>query len=109
MVYCAQAELAFSTAARRDAVLADIQARIGSRQRFGVDLLEAAQLKQGPFGIRLTVYFRARADADDLIARLESFATGARAPLAGSWVRIALSGHDEPEHGPCQIDALRAW
>jgi hypothetical protein len=108
MVYCVTARLAFSSAARRDAVLADIQTRVTGRPRWGIDVLEAGTLRFGEFGIRAELRFSTRADQEQLRTRIESFATGQRAPLAGSWLTLHDCTHDEGTNG-CLVVARRDW
>ena len=108
MVYCLQAELAFSSAARRNTVLADIESRITGRPRWGIDVLEARAVKAGPNGIRAELRFTTRANQEDLRNRVESFATGQRAPLVGSWIALHDCPHDEGD-GACTILARRGW
>jgi hypothetical protein len=109
MVYCAQAWLAFSTAVRRDAVLADIQDRVAAKPRWGVSEAEAAWFRFGEHGIRMSMRFTARPDADDLLDRVEAFAVGQRAPLPGSTIQIHACPHDE-DVGACPApDSSRTW
>lgn len=110
MVYCVEARLAFSTSARRDAVLSDIQTRIGTKQRWSVDTLLAADLRprQGQFGIIAELRFVSRLDADDLRSRVEAFATGPRSPLAGSWLTVHDCSHDESTNS-CTAVVRRDW
>lgn len=108
MVFCSQAQLAFSNGARRDAVLADMQARIVGRARWDADVLEAAVLKQGADGLVVQLRFVARADADDLLARVDALATGVRTPLPGSWMTIHDCTHDAASNS-CAVVARRDW
>jgi hypothetical protein len=114
VVYCAQAALAFSTAARRDAVLTDIQTRILGRPRWAASAEEvtAADLSEripgGTNGITVTgLRFTNRADADDLLNRIRAFAVGQRLPLAGSWVEVHDCPHDEGR-GACTVNPADA-
>lgn len=110
MVYCVQAQLLFSSAARRDAVLSDMQSRIATKQRWGVETLEAFNfIRSTPVnGISARLRFVTKADADDLKARVENFATGPRAPLAGSWIRVHDCSHDEGTDN-CTSIVERTW
>jgi len=108
VVYCVQAQLAFSTAARRDTVLSDITSRIAGKARWSVDTLQADSFRFGVNGIRVELRFTSRANADDLVSRIESFAVNARAPLAGSWLQIHNCPHDEGTDG-CVVDARKDW
>jgi hypothetical protein len=108
VVYCVQAELAFSSSARRNSVLSDIESRISTRERWGVDVIQMAPLRSGANGIRLELRFTSRLDADDLMARIESFATGQRRPLAGSWLTVHNCTHDSAASA-CVPDARRDW
>lgn len=109
MVYCIQGELAFSTAARRDAVLADINQQIATKPRFGDSTAVAASVTAGANGIVLELRFSAKADLDTLKARIESFATGGRLPLAGSFVKTHDCTHDAVNPAPCTSVVLREW
>lgn len=108
MVFCVQAQLAFSSAARRDAVLADIQSRISTRNRWDVTVLETRPFRFGANGLYCEARFTTRADADDLNSRVQSFATGVRTPLAGSWLTVHDCTHDEGTNS-CSLAARRDW
>ncbi len=108
MVYHACAVLAFSTAARRDAVLADVQSRIANRPRWGTTTVVAMALEIGEHGLVIDTRFTSKADQSDLMSRVEAFATGARLPLAGSEVRLHDCTHDESPQ-PCVSGAVRVW
>lgn len=107
-VFCLNATLAFSTAGRRDTVLSDLQSRVVGKQKWGVEVISASGSRVGPNGITVEIRFISRLDVDDLMARLESFATGVRAPLAGSWVRVSSCTHDE-DSNTCVLLAERVW
>lgn len=112
MVYCVQIRAAFSTAARRDTVLSDIQSRIAGKSRWSVDVLEARPLQIAgvtqPNGLFVVLRFTSSADADDLRARVEAFAVNARAPLAGSVLVLHNCPHDEGTDD-CAVVATRTW
>jgi hypothetical protein len=108
VVYGVTGMLAFSSVARRDAVLSDLQTRISGKSRWGIDVLEPAGSHYGPNGIYLELRFTSRLDADDLKARLENFATGQRAPQPGSWIRVHTCSHDDGTN-ECVIVAERVW
>lgn len=108
MVFCAQAQLAFSSGARRDAVLADVEARIVGRPRWDADVLQAESFRFGTHGIRVELRFVSRADADDLLARMEAFAVGQRLPEPGSWMTVHDCTHDEATNA-CLVVARRDW
>ena len=108
MVYCVQAQLAFSSASRRDQILGDVTSRITGKPRWDVDTLQAESFRFGVNGIRVELRFTSRADADDLMSRVQSFATGARAPLAGSWLSIHDCSHDEGTNS-CGSVVRREW
>src|SRR5688500_14183826 len=112
MIFALRAELAFSTAARRDAVLADIQAQIANRARWGVDDLRATALEFAgqpqPNGIYAELRFTTRADQESLRARIDAFATGTRAPLSGSTATLHDCDHDNPA-AACAITVQRVW
>lgn len=109
MVYCVQAELAFSTAARRDTVLSNLQAFVGSRGRWQTEpeYLIAVPTTVGVNGISLEFRFTTRADADAVKARVESVASGVNAPLIGSTLRVHDCPHDVG--APCDPGTLRTW
>ena len=108
MVYGVTALLAFSSATRRDSVRDAITTRIVGRPRWSVDEIEAAANRIGPNGLRVCLRFVSRADADDLKARVESFSTGQRTPLAGSWLLVHDCTHDEGTN-ECTVVASRTW
>lgn len=99
---------AFSTAARRDAVLADIQSRISNKSRWDVTIAEPRVFRFGVFGLYAEMRFTVSADAEDLRSRVESFAAGSRAPLAGSSLVVHNCTHDEGSND-CAIVARRDW
>lgn len=108
MVYGVTALLAFSTAARRDTVMDGILGRLPGRTRWGVDEVVAVDCRLGANALRVTLRYTSQADADDLKARVESLATGARAPLAGSWLVLHTCTHDEGTND-CVVVARRDW
>lgn len=118
MVYCVQGALAFTSSARRNAVVTDIQTRISARPRFGTDVLKSANVRlrtatlqtepRGVNGIRFEMRFTNRSDADDLIARIQAFATGLRLPVAGSFVAVHNCTHDGTPD-PCVTDLEVVW
>lgn len=97
MVFDVEARLAFATGARRNGILSAAQTRIDGKQRWDVETLEAGDLRPrgGQFGIRLSLRFASRVDADDLVDRIETLAVGANTPVAGSWLTIHDCSHDE--------------
>ena len=99
---------AFSSAARRNAVLSDIETRVASKQRWDVDVLVAAPSRLGANGLYVELRFVSSADADDLRSRVESFATGVRTPLAGSYLIVHNCTHDEGAN-ECSVVASRTW
>lgn len=110
MVYCAQMRAAFSTAARRDAVLADIETAIAGRPRFQASATRIAAedltstIPGGVNGLAVDdLRFTARQDADALLSRVRTFATGVRTPLAGSWVQVHDCAHDQVSPDPCVV------
>ena len=109
MVYAMLGELAFSTAARRDAVLADINSQIANRPRWGTSTATAAAVTAGANGILLELRFTSQADLAAVKARIESFATGVRLPLAGSFMRTHDCTHDAKNPGPCTGVTTRMW
>lgn len=112
MVYCVTLNAAFSSTSRRDAVLGDIQTRIANRARWSVDILRAQSVRLGGVvqanGIYVELRFVSQADADDLKARVETFATGQRAPLAGSTLTVHDCTHDDGTDA-CAVVASRTW
>lgn len=115
MKYCVLAQLAFTSAARRDAVLADLQQRISTRPRWGIDVLRADTVYLGPNktpnanGIVAELRFDARADQEDLKSRLEGFATGQRQPVAGSYIALHDCNHDEATPVTCVEVTRGTW
>lgn len=108
-VFCAQGELAFGSAARRDEVLADLAGDAGGRARWQGEAhrLVPGEVPAGLVGIVVEQRFLARADADAFVARLEAVVTGPRKPVAGSWVAVHVCSHDVG--GPCPPGTVRAW
>ena len=111
MVYGVIGRMAFTSAARRDAVLSDIVTTLGSRPRWSnednVERVLAAPVRQGTHGIILEARCQNRADADAVKARIETFATGQRQPVAGSWVATHECRHDG--QGVCSESSRRVF
>ncbi len=108
MVFCAQASLAFSSAARRDAVLADLETQLAGKQKWGEEILTASAVEAGADGLVLSVRFTSRLDAEALFARVNTFATGQRQPLVKSWQLLHDCSHDG-EVVPCVGAERRDW
>lgn len=111
MVFCAQMRAAFSSAARRDSVLADIL-QFANKPRFQASAtrIEAVDLSDtipgGNNGLIVEdLRFLTRQDAQFLLDGVRSSATGVRTPLAGSWVAIHDCSHDETTPVGCVIAA----
>lgn len=109
MVYAMQGSLAFSTAARRDQVLADLNSQIASREQWGTSTARAEALEIGQHGLIVDARFTSRASVDSLKARIESFATGQRLPLAGSFIDVHDCTHDAANPAPCSGVTRRVW
>ncbi len=114
MVYCLQMVAAFKTAGRRDEARADIENRIALKVRWqpenqvivSTDVSSASigAIAGGTHGLRVdAVCFVLRIDAEDLLARVRSFCSGPRTPLAGSWVAIHDCPHDSGAFGACVV------
>ncbi len=108
MVYCAQAQLAFSSAARRNDVLTDLQTQLAGKQKWGEQILAAAAVKAGANGLALSVRFTSRADAEALFARVNTFATGTRLPLVQSFMLLHNCSHDGVA-SPCVPAERKDW
>lgn len=109
-VYCLQIRASFSTAARRDNVLAAIQARISGKPRWGVDVLDVADLRpaRGVNGLVADLRFATRADEEDVRTRVETVATGVNAPTAGSYLILHDCSHDEATD-VCTVTYRKDW
>lgn len=112
MVYCLQARLAFSTAARRNNVRTSILNRVASRQRWGVEEVLAIDTRPriagGQNGLAVdNLRFVSRADVDDLKALLDSL-WAANPPLVGSWIQVHDCSHDEGRD-VCAVTFRRDW
>jgi len=112
MVYCLMAEIAFSSQARLDEVLADLENATKNKRIYSLSY-SAAVLRQGPFGLKLSARFEAKQDEQALADRLETFLTGARAPEPGSWYSLHDCRHDEAAQHlnitPCEVETLRSY
>jgi len=108
MVYCVQAELLFATEARRDLVADAVETRIAGRARFAVDVVTRLPRTDEGFGLIVELRFTSRADQADLDSHVQSFATGARAPLPGSRIWIHDCSSSEATV-PCVITSERTW
>jgi hypothetical protein len=111
VVYCLQADLAFSSVTRRDQVLSDIQAQVSSQQTWGeVTLVVMTWPPPGSQpAVSLDVRFSAQPAQQAITNRIEQFATGPRTPLAGSWYALHPCPHDEGQASPCVIETRRVW
>lgn len=95
MVFCFNAEVAFTSANRRNQVLNAMSANRQTKLRYGIDQMEAtASNKVGPFGVYAIVRFLTVADRDEFVATMLAFAVGQFAPVAGSWYRLHDCLHD---------------
>jgi len=108
MTFCAQAMLIFSNEARRDAVLADAEAFIVGRPRWGTSSVQAVLSKLDEPAILLNLRFTIRTDQEALLARVQTFATGVRTPEPGSWFRLHDCAHDESDQ-PCAVASEVTW
>ena len=108
MVFCVLAELAFPSAAIRDANLADIVQAVGQTPHWETNVLQAQPLKQGQFGIRASLRFISQQDEEQLFAFIENVAVGARLPLPGSVMTLHNCTHDEGTND-CVVTATRTW
>lgn len=110
MIFCLQAQLLLSSANARDAVRDDVAARIVGKQRFGVDVIYASVTRGGGSPVlNVELRFVTELDRDDLVARIEAFATGPRTPQPGSWYQLHDCTHDIDDAGPCVIESRREW
>lgn len=109
MVYAIQAELAFSTAGRRDQVLADLTSQLTSHARWVGSTVIASPVTAGPNGLVLDVRFITQASQSSIQARIDTFATGPRLPLTGSFLRTHDCTHDSPNPEPCVGLMQRDW
>jgi len=108
MTFCAQATLGFTNATRRNAVLADVESWIAGRPQWGDSTVESATTRAGAPAVLLTIRFTTRVDQEDLLARVQAFATGVRTPVAGSWFRLHDCPHDESDL-PCAVASEVTW
>lgn len=108
MVSCLIAELAFTSVARRDAVLTQLTNRVVDRACWGDSRIEASTTMAGAPAIRLELRFINALDEEDLRNTIEAQATGVRTPMAGSWYETHSCRHDEGV-GSCVADPRRVW
>lgn len=109
MVYCLQADLAFSTVARRDAVLADMQTQAAAHPKWGDVSIVATTWETGEAAISVDVRFVTVVSQVAIMNRIEQFATGQRTPLAGSWYQLHPCPHDQQPPEPCVPEPRRVW
>lgn len=111
MVYAIQAEVYFRNTARRDAALANINAKFSSSEMWGNPRAVAITHRDtADPGIRIVGRFANQADQAAAWADLDAaFGTGVNGPVSGSRAWIHDCPHDEPEHGPCVISSERTW
>lgn len=78
---------------------------------FGEALTLATALNIGANGLVIDVRMRNANDADALLNRILSFATGQRTPIAGSVIQTHPCPHDVgPNPPPCPTPTIRkAW
>ena len=107
MVPCINASVAFTSANRRNQVLAALEQDKNSKLRFGVDQLDPAATKVGPFGLLVILRFMTMADRDSFVATMLGFATGQFTPVTGSWYRLHDCLHDEG--GSCPEGTTFTW
>ena len=103
-----RADLAFSSAFRRDQVRANVVLFFAGKSMLGEALaIATTDLPLGPNGLVIDVRMRNAGDADDLLARIVAVASGARKPVAGSTVRTHPCSHDAQNPSPCPIPTER--
>lgn len=111
MIYAVIGRMAFTSAARRNSVLNDINATLAGRTRWSDDTnpeqVRAASIRQGANGIVLEVRCQTQQDADAVKVRIESFAVGQLTPVATSWVETHACHHDSS--GACATISRRDW
>ena len=99
MVFCINSATAFTSANRRNQVIAQLEPDKNSKVRYGADQLEARDLSGkitgGQFGMLMILRFVNQADRDSFLAGLLAFAVGQFAPVAGSWYRLHDCLHDQ--------------
>ena len=95
MIFCFNAEVAFTTAARRNQVLNAMDSNRQQKVQYGITQLEGRANKIGPNGIYAILRFPSLADRDDFIAQMLAFAVGQFLPIAGSWYRVHDCVHDQ--------------
>jgi len=108
MVYCVQAQLAFTSATRRNTVQTAIANRIGGKQMWDVTRNEAVPSRLGPNSLMVDMRFASKLDQTDLEGFIEAQATGQFAPLAGSWIKLHNCRHDE-SIGFCAVDFTKVY
>lgn len=107
MVYCLQANLAFSTATRRNNVANAITTRINGKPRWSVDQVLSVPTRAGTNGLMIELRFVSKADQADLESRMASLFP-ANPPLAGSWMTIHDCTHDEATND-CVVTGVQEW
>ncbi len=109
MVYALTGDMAFSSAKHRDAVLADINATIATRTRWGTSRVQPTATSSAPHGILLELRFVTRADMSATRDRIVSHAKGQRLPLAGSVLISHDCRHDSSTPQPCSGVVTKVW
>jgi hypothetical protein len=105
-VYAITGLLPFQSAGRRDTVLARAQQWLDTHPGlWDAWTLAASVAKDGSAAIAFELRFTSQADRDGMLADLVAFATGPRAPLAGSSLTPHTCTHDEPDPAPCVAGA----
>ena len=99
--------MAFSSVARRDQVLADIQTQMAAQQTWGETLAVASTWPLNEPSLSVDVRFSAQPARQAIVNRIETFATGQRTPLAGSWYALHPCPHDETPRQPCILEPRR--
>lgn len=101
MVYAVQATLGFRNAARRDAVMQNVQTRLASEITWGVTTTRPIDVWPGhpDPSLIVEVRFTTGAARDSFWADVIAFmGTGLNGPVVGSWI----SQHDCPHDGELQ-------
>ncbi len=106
-----RADLAFTSAARRDQVQANLALFFVGKLMLGEALnLATAELPLGSHGLMVDVRMHNEKDTNALLARIEAFASGARTPIAGSTVKTHPCSHDMTNPPPCPTpNERRRW
>lgn len=109
MVYCLSGVLSYTTAARRDAVVADALAFIAGQSTWDVVEITPMARRLEPFCVSFMLRFTTKANQQSLLTHIDNAAKGQNTPEPGSYVSVHDCTHDESTPVDCIEETRISW